>query len=241
MWFRILPSLWLFLLLQASVAQQEAINVPFDNETVAGSPIEVTGKVSVREMVAGNEVESSWEMDLVAKNVSDKPILLLVGDLDAIGPHSNGGARKVIEYFFGSPIEPGASIPLGGSGAERRSRCCINPLDQGHDPKASFRLLFVQFLDGSTLGDPTLAHDLLASRTATLQALRELARSYAEQGEHGFQTQLKDILDHNSYGVLFMINRTEEEEGTAAAISRVRKLLAVGEEHEATIGKQAKK
>jgi hypothetical protein len=100
--------------------------VPFDNLTAAGSPIEVNGKVSAREIVAGNEVESSWQMNLVAKNISDKPILLLVGDLDAIGPHTNGGARKVIEDFFGSPIQPGDSISLR-PGAERRSECCINP------------------------------------------------------------------------------------------------------------------
>jgi hypothetical protein len=68
----------------ASLAQQEAINVPFDETTVAESPIAVAGKISVRETIAANEVNSSWEENVTATNNSTKPILLLVGDLDAI-------------------------------------------------------------------------------------------------------------------------------------------------------------
>ena len=74
-----------------SFAQQEPIDVPFDDAALTGSPITATGKISVRETVAANEVKSSWEENVSAANRATKPILLLIGDLDAIGPHSNGG------------------------------------------------------------------------------------------------------------------------------------------------------
>jgi hypothetical protein len=169
--FRLLPSLCLFVLSQAAVAEQQAISVPFDNETPAGSPIETTGRVAVRETVAGNEVESSWEENVVARNISNKPILLLIGDLDENGPHSNGGVRRIIENFFGYAIQPGDSIPFAESTlGSRHVECCINPLNEGRDARATFRVLFVQFLDGSTFGDLAVAGDVLASRTTTLQA-----------------------------------------------------------------------
>jgi hypothetical protein len=40
----------------ASFAQQEPIDVPFDDAPLTGSPITATGKISVRETVAANEV-----------------------------------------------------------------------------------------------------------------------------------------------------------------------------------------
>lgn len=238
-----LPSLCLVLLSQASVAQQQAISVPFDNETAAGSPIETTGSVAVRETVTGNEVESAWEENVVARNISDKPILLLIGDLDETGPHSNGGVRQIIEKFFGDAIQPGDSIPLANStlGTIRRVECCINPLNEGRDAKATFRVLFVEFLDGSTFGDLAIAEDVLASRTATLQVLRELIRVYSEQGEHRFWIQLEARSVHDVSGILSIICTTGKLKGTGAAISQLRKTLAVGDQHEAMIGKQARK
>jgi hypothetical protein len=238
--FRLLPSFCLFLFSQAFAAQQQATTVPFDNETAAGSPIETTGKVAVRETVAGNEVESSWEENVVARNISNKPILLLIRDLDENGPHSNGGERKIIENFFGEAIQPGDSIPLAESGS-RRVECCINPLNEGRDAKAAFRVLFVQFLDGSTFGDLAVAGDVLASRTAILEALRELVRVYSEQGEQRFRIQLEGRSVHDASEILSIIFTTGKVKGTGAAISQLRKTLAVGEEHEAMIGKQPRK
>ena len=106
---------------------------------------------------------------------------------------------------------------------------------------ADFRMLFVQFLDGSTFGDPAFAGEVLASRMTTLQALRELARVYSEQGEKTFQTQLEDRSVHDEAGILSMICRTGKVKGPDAAISQLRKTLAVGERHEAIIGKQVGK
>ena len=81
MWLRLLALLCLVLLSSRSLAQQTPIDIPFEDTSVAGSPIEVTGKISVREMIAGNQVTSRWEENVNARNISNKPILLLIGDL----------------------------------------------------------------------------------------------------------------------------------------------------------------
>lgn len=182
--------------------------MPFDCTTVAGSPIELTGKISVHETIAANQVKSVWERNVTAKNISAKPILLLVGDLDAIGPHSNGGMRLSREDFFGYPIQPGDTIALA-KGSITQVSCCMNPLDKPSDPKSGFRLLFVQFLDGSTLGDAAEAQDVLSTRAKTLNALRKLAEA-ANQGEQLFQSQLQQQSD--AAGVLAGIVRLKKRE-----------------------------
>lgn len=237
MWLRVLPFLCLLLLSQVSRSQQKGIDVPFDNTTVSGSPFEVSGKLSVRETVAGNEVQSSWEENITAKNISQKPVVLLIGILDAVGPHSHGGYAMIMDQFFSQHvIEPGDTVPLA-EGTTERGECCINPLDKPRDPKAGFRVEFVQFLDGSTFGDPVSAKDALASRTLTRNFLRKLADTYSEQGEQKFEAQVKE--EHGP--MLALIRMTADKKGTSAAIAQVREILAIGEEREAMIGKQATK
>jgi len=202
-----------------SFAQQQPIDVPFEDAALTTSPITVTGKLSVLETVAANEVKSSWEENVSATNRSTKSILLLIGDLEAIGPHSNGGTRLTMEYFFGDPILPGETFSLVKRNFVQDS-CCINPLHESHEPKAAFRLIFVQFLDGSTFGDPAKAENALANRERTLKALRTLAQVAAGDKQR-FQSQLEQQLRlDDTLGVFACIRQTQEQNGTDAAIAR---------------------
>ena len=236
MWLRLLALLCLVLLSSRSLAQQTPIDIPFEDTSVAGSPIEVTGKISVREMIAGNKM-SWWEENVNARNISNKPILLLIGSLVEIGPHSSNGGMliSIDRFFYQNVIQPEASIRLA-SGVKGHE-CCINPLDEARDPKANFRVLFVQFLDGSTFGDPASAEDVLARRTSTLHGLQELARTYLEHGEPQFQAQLEQAQGGEIYG----IRQTKKEKGVGAAVSEVREMLAIGEEHQTMLRQQATK
>jgi hypothetical protein len=212
-----------------SVAQQEPIDVPFDDAALTASPITATGKVSVRETVAANEVKSSWEWNVDATNISTKSVLLLIGELDAIGPHSNGGTQLTMEYFFGEPISPGETFSLYKRSSVHDS-CCINPLRETHEPKATFRLIFVQFLDGSTFGDAAQAENALAIRDRTLQALRTLAQ-VAAKDKRRFQSQLERQLRlDDALGVFAAIRETQEQKGADAAIARTYKILDAAED-----------
>jgi len=140
------------------------------------------------------------------------------------------------QFFSQHVIEPGDTVPLA-TGTTGRGSCCINPLDKPRDPKAGFRVEFVQFLDGSTFGDPVSAKDAFASRALTRNFLRKLADTYSEQGEQEFEAQMKDV--HGP--MLPLIRMTANQKGTSAAIAQVREMLAIGEEREAMIGRQATK
>jgi hypothetical protein len=116
---------------------------------------------------------------------------------------------------------------------------CINPLDEARDPKAEFRLLLVQFLDGSTFGDIAKAQDVLRVRVTDLNALRKLAEP-AHQGDQVFQAQLEQQSDPVGF-VMGIIRKTREEKGTDAAIAQTHRILAVAEEHQTMIlGKATK-
>lgn len=239
---RFLPLFCLFLLSQTSLGQQQASEVPVENVT-EGSPLEATGKVLVQETVAGNEVNSSWEGEnVVAKNISNKPILLLICSIGAVGPRAGyeGGVAMIMDFFFHKRmLEPGDTFPLG-MGETGLVGMVINPLDKARDPKAGFRVEFVQFLDGSTFGDPAIiAKEAFARRTTTLRALQKLDRTYSEQGEQEFRAQLEKELASPHHGGLWKIGETEEEKGTSAAISQVREMLGLAKEREATSTKLA--
>jgi hypothetical protein len=213
-----------------SFAQPQPIDVPFYDAALTASPIAVTGKVSVLETVAANEVRSSWQENVRATNRSPKSILLLIGDLDAISPHGNGGTRLTMEYFFGDPISPGETFSL----VERtfvQDSCCINPLRETHGPEATFRLMFVQFLDGSTFGDADKAENALANRDRTLKALRTLAQ-VAAKDKPRFTSQLERQLRlDDTLGVFANIRETQEQKGADAAIARTYKILDAAEDY----------
>jgi hypothetical protein len=155
---------------------------------------------------------------------------LLIGDFGATGPHSNGGALLTMEYFFGDPISPGETFAL----VKRtfgRGVCCINPLREANEPKAEFRLIFVQFLDGSTFGDAAKAGDAFANRDRTLKALRTLAQ-VAAMDKQRFQSQLEQQLRlDDALGIFATIRETQEQRGTDAAIARTYKILDAAEDH----------
>ena len=222
--------LFCWLSLSSASSQQEPIDVPFDDAALTASAITATGKILVRETVAGNEVKSSWEENGSATNRSTKSILLLIGELDANSPRSNDGTRLTMEYFLGDPILPGETFSLVKRSFVQAS-CCMNPLRETHEPEATFRLMFVQFLDGSTFGDAAEAENALANREGTLNALRKLAQVAAKDKER-FQSQLERQLRlDDTLGVFASIRGIQEQKGTDAAIARTYKILDAAEDH----------
>lgn len=133
-----------------------------------------------------------------------------------------------MEYYFGDPISPGETFSLV-KGTFGQDSCCINPLRETHEPKATFRLTFVQFLDGSTFGDAAKAENALANRDRTLKAFRTLAQVAAKDKQR-FQSQLERQLQiDDTLGVFASVRETQEQRGADAAIARTYKILDVAE------------
>jgi hypothetical protein len=244
----------LFLALRLD-AQPESINVLLVDKTEAGSPIEVSGKVSLQETVAGNQVQWSWGQHVVAKNISGKPILLFTATLTQIGRHPRGkyagpGDGPTYElgddrFFAKNAIKPDDSLVLRDTTPDTSQvECCINPLDESGQPQAEFRVLFVQFIDGSTFGEVSEAMEWLSTRAVILDGLRKLAQSYSKHGGQAFLAELEQQQQQShSSGTLPIaeILGTYKQNGVEAAISQTRQILAIAEAHEAVIRSTAAK
>jgi hypothetical protein len=233
-------------LAQTLNAQPQSINVPLVDKTEVGSPFEVSGRVSLQETVAGNQVQWSWGQHVVAKNISGKPILLFVATLTQIGRHPRGkyagpGDGPTYElgddrFFVKNAIKPGESLALRDTTPDTgQLECCINPLDESGQPQAEFRVRFVQFVDGSTFGDSSEAKDELAVRAMIFDGLRGLMKSYSEQGESGFLANMRRQQPWSASLPFADIRKSYDANGLKAAITRAQEILAIAENHQASI------
>jgi hypothetical protein len=90
------------------------------------------------------------------------------------------------DYFFESKIlQPSSTVKLqrvlGTFGEPNRSRESFVV-----EQSAQGRVVFVQFIDGSTWGDPVAAERLLRDRRLSLKQLEILIDDYRRQGEEEF-------------------------------------------------------
>jgi hypothetical protein len=198
-----LCTLYLF---PSAALPQDLFSVPIVDKSGAGTPLEVSGTLKLRESLRANELEWSWGEKVAVKNVSDKAILLFVATITEVGRRSSSNGRRAApgsgptyrleddRFFNEKLIEPGESLLLRDTNpAIPDVACCVNPLSETHDPSGEYRLYFVQFADGSVFGDPAEARDSLAIRQTILHGLHELLRSYEDGGESGFSVKLKDL------------------------------------------------
>jgi hypothetical protein len=235
-------------LVQLSAAQhKERINVPFVDNTLQGSPFELTtGRVVLEETAAGNQLQSSWGEKVAVKNTSEKPILLVVATLSLVGRHNHGqrrgpggGVTYVVaddRFFRADVIKPGDTLVLHDTEPDRgQTECCINPLEPANEPKAEFQVRFVQFVDGSTFGDPSQAKDDLAMRASIFKGLRQLVQSSSQRGEQGFLAETKRQTPWSNTFIFGDIWTSYEQKGFADTVARAQQILAVAESHEASI------
>jgi hypothetical protein len=241
-----LALLCLLCLAQVSASQPEPIRVSFVDETGTGSPIKATGQISLREVVAANQLGFSWGEKVLAKNISSKPVLLLVTSLTEVGRHSRGALRGPGDgptymlsddrFFNETVIQPDEVLVLRDTTPDKMHfECCVNPLARDSEPKAVFRVRFVQFVDGSSFGDPAEANDDLELRAMIFAGLRKLAQSYRDHGDAGFLAEMKRDSPWSATLPLAAINTRYKQDGVAAGIACAQQILGRAERHEASI------
>lgn len=179
--------------------------------------------------------------DVSAKNVSGRRILLVIAALDTSGSYGcSSGSQSAVQtdHIWGVPVEPGKSISVSHQRGESRSLAdpnspCANPDRTPSQPKADARTVFVQFDDGSTLGDEEAAKDILNERASTLKALKQIDDVYAQQGEQGFLALLNEDLGDSKLPYIASVRETAKRSGSEDAIQYVRVLLQHAERNQA--------
>ncbi|MGA7928104.1 MAG: hypothetical protein WCA20_19210 [Candidatus Sulfotelmatobacter sp.] len=224
------------------------MTVPLVDKTAnAGSPFEiVAGEAVLTEVVEGNQLRSGWGDKLTLKNISEKPILLYVVSLQLIGRHNHGlrrgpgdGPTYILiddRFFKPSVIRSGEILVVRDSrpGAGELE-CCLNPLERADEPSAEFRVLFVQFMDGSYFGDTSEAKDNFAIRSEVLAGLHELVRTYSQHGEQTFISEAEQHSAWTATSIFAEIYMRYKDVGAEGAIALAKQMLDVAENHRASI------
>jgi hypothetical protein len=223
---------------------QNNIIVAFSDSTGPGNPFKVSGSVSLRELTLGNQLQYSWGQHISVRNISGKPALLLVASLRQIGRRSQGDRHSLDDgmtfvmtedrFFSDGPIASGDSVELRNTEPEHfETKCCINPLEATHAPEAQFKVLFVEFTDGSTFGDTSAAAEAFAARARIVNSLRDLVQSSSRiQVSEDFKRMLDARCAILGWAQCRRIGTAYEQGGSSNAVNKAKGILEIAERHE---------
>jgi hypothetical protein len=193
------------------------------------SPIQVGGKLFVREEIRNQELLVSFEGNVTAKNISQKRILALVTELDLSSSYA--GVTHVDfrdDRFFSSDLlEPHQLDELAHEDETRKfSEDYRRSPAPPTDPMARVLVLYVQFEDGSTfraLGGPNTLYE---RRVASLWALKQLNRVLSCAGKGGFEASLREAPDYSDLlVVLQIIAKVLQTSGVDKAVELMQTML----------------
>ena len=223
--------LLLFVPCLSCAAQTTVVDV-VDKSTV-NCAVGMSGTIEFTESEVQGENHTSFASRVLATNLSKVPMVAMV-TYTTIG-NSMGqlvGANHLLDAFFKHDLEIGPGQTLTHKHDDNGK--FITPIPKGAvkvAPAASSQVIFVQFADGTTCGD---AHDgrvesLMDTRADLLLALKKW-NDAAKIGEDKFLKALDEKATDrtgNAEGILNGIRDMQKEEGTAAAIERIRSMLYV--------------
>jgi hypothetical protein len=180
--------------------------------------------------------QSDWNM----KNLSSKPIVAVVETV--LIQYSNGYNDSLTEeydaFFHPQLLSPGGSFPMGGSPSgttvvEDKNSAVHN------DPACEVAVQWVQFADGSTLGDVRQAAHLLATRKLIFEALGRLDDVYKSDGAEVFLSELlKPIGDPHADGYIEHLRQFEKVHTVVETYQRLDMHLQMAKERIQLLGGQ---
>jgi hypothetical protein len=237
---RIVPALLSVFVWCLTCAAQTAV-VDVKDESTVKCHVRMSGTIELTESEGGEVLQgirtsvnrTSFASTLSATNLSNAPIIAMVTYTvigNSMGPLL--GENHLLDAFFDHDKE----IAPGQTWTKKRDD---NGVSTGPVPKeavkiapaASSQVIFVQFADGNTCGDPNDGRvtSLMETRTHLLQALKKV--DYAAKIDEGrFLKALADKSmdgNENADGILNYIRDMQKEKGSTAAIEYIRSMLDV--------------
>jgi hypothetical protein len=167
----------------------ELFTLPLRVQPSTGNPVALRGTATAVTKVAA-EPEDSFTADVLTTNVSDRKIVLVIIQLHLKG-FVNADVTDIRAqdfYFEGQPFEPKSTTVIHG-GFPFVRRKSVNPPDPA-SAKASAKVVYVQFADGSSWGDAGRAREIMEQREYDLNRLRALEQTFRLQGSSEFVSKL---------------------------------------------------
>lgn len=229
---RIVPALLSLFAWCLTCAAQTTIVDVVDKSTVKCA-VRMSGTIELTESEVEGVNHTSFASTLSATNLSNEPIVAMV-TFTSIGNSMGGlvGENYLLDAFFAHDLE----IAPGQTSTKKRDDNGVmsTPVPKGavkQAPAASSQVIFVQFADGSTCGDPNdgRVESLMNTRADLLLALKRM-NDAATIGESNFLKALAEKSTDrtgNAEGILNYIRDMQKEKGSAAAIEYIRRMLDV--------------
>ncbi len=216
-------------------AQTRDVIVQITDLSGPNSPITASGHVHFQEILSAESVKSRYDMEFQLTNASSKTILAYELSIEAMPDYGSGFSDlDKTDSFFLPQLEfmPGAQVSenFSDSGVSVEPRGRGNP----HEAKASFKVVFVEFADGSKFGASPWAQTLAGIRQKSLQRMQEIEAAYDGSGEKGFRDALGTAQSRrddpqDTLAVMNYIKGTLDTEGAGAAVNEIRGFLAVAQ------------
>jgi hypothetical protein len=223
---------------QTPAAPERTYAVRLADEGDPNSPIRAAGQLVFHEQLFQNAVGFRWQVDMALTNASSKDIRAYEVQFDAT-PERGGGFtyidRKDFFYSRQNMFPPG-SQQLWRSDESPRAMVPFSAVQpQPTIAKVTFKVLFVEFSDGTLFGGSEWGRSLPAARAATVARMKELQQAYKDGGDTEMRgalavalarsdtpTPAKEQLEH--------LKVTLDEDGSAAMATKISDSLAVAAE-----------
>jgi hypothetical protein len=203
-------TLWTILLLACGLAFGQKLH----DVSAKGSPLSL--------MVKDDDAGIGRPYAAVRNN-SNKAILAMVALVSATDEHGN---VMPCHSYMDNIFKNGVLAPK-----EERFSCMLTDPDPPEGAKAKVTsvegaVLFVQFEDGTTWGDPEAGKALLAQRPQKLAFLQKLVETYYESGEDAFNAALNEGLNKHPERTVAACLKSDAEYEKIAPIELAKKRMA---------------
>jgi hypothetical protein len=226
---RFVPALLSLVISSAFCAAQTTV-VDVKDESPVNCSVRMSGTITLTEWEENGEEKTSYMSQVSTTNLASQPIIAMVTFTtiaNSVGPLD--GNNHLLDAFFAHDLEiaPGqiATHEHDDNGVSSQPVPLVK-----HAPAATSRVVFVQYVDGSTCGDPNdgRVESLMRTRVDILLALKRIDNA-AKIGDAQFLAALADKSPRtdNAEGILQNIRDMQKEKGSAAAIKYIRSMLDV--------------
>jgi hypothetical protein len=199
-------------------------------------PLTLVG--TIRKAADDKDVSYCCETKLSVTNVSGKSVVLFITTVDAEiretkaaqgAVTTNVKSTQRADYYFRPAL-------LEPSGTEQRvavlgrsSESASSGRQEIEIQTATAKVLFVQFADGSTWGDPQAASDELKERREALDKLNQLAAIYRTKGVQEF---VGELMKPSKLLVIMLLQQLYRADGADSAAGQLNAVLDFANLHE---------
>jgi hypothetical protein len=220
---QLLTSFLLVVLFQAPESTIQVVD-----KSSPASPIAISG-IAIAPNTQAGAPPAGCKAKLTLRNVSTKPIVVSVIHLEVNGRgYQEWNLTHQEDNFYSDrQLEPGAPLTIE-SAQKPLPQQVAAPADE-RVPKAIASVQYVEFLDGSTWGDPLVRDQVRNERQIHLQNLKELWQVYQTGGDPELEIALSKPFSDDAVGVLQAMYR--DTNNLRIVTDKLAKMLAMAEAH----------